>query len=118
MSIELQNIDCNCSDCTYLERSLSQRQKHVDFHFDMQKHHFNTKRIKLIEKGEFRLRRGEKDKAKTIFKEARNMQFVFDEGTCSLHYGKCLKFDKDVSFISNTCQLDTQQCFVHRTEFK
>lgn len=116
MSKELQKIDCNCSDCGYLERSLSKRQKHVDFHYQMQKNLFNIERIKLIESGEDRLRKGEKDKAKLIFKEVRKMVFVFDEGGCSLHYGKCLNFDKEVSFVSNTCQLDTQKCFVHRSE--
>jgi len=113
---ELQKIDCNCSNCGYLERSLSKRQKHVDFHFKLQKNHFNSRRMKLLEKGEWRLRRGEKDKAKLIFKEARNMVFVFDEGGCSLHYGQCLKFDKDVSFVANTLQLDTQECFSHRND--
>ena len=116
MSIELQKIDCNCSDCGYLERSLSGRQKHVDFHYKMQKNQFDSKRIKLLESGEDRLRKGENDKAKLIFKEARKMEFVFDEGGCSLHYGKCLKFDKPVSFVSNTCQIHTQKCFVHRSE--
>ena len=117
MSKELHKIDCNCSDCGHLTRSLSKRQKHVDFHFDMQKHHFNTKRMKLLEKGEWRLNRGEKDKAKLIFKEARNMKFVFDEASCSLHYGKCNKYDKEVSFIANICQLETQDCFIHRADF-
>jgi len=113
--IELQKIDCNCSDCGHLERSLSQRQRHVDFHYQMQKKYFDIKRLKLIESGEDRLRKGENDKARLIFKDVHKMNFVFDEGGCSLHYGKCLKFDKDVSFIANTLQLDTQECFKHRS---
>lgn len=113
---KLQKIDCNCSDCGYLTRSLSKRQKHVDFHFGMQKNHFNIMRIKLLKKGEKHFNKGEKEKAKILFKEARKMRFVFDEGSCSLHYGKCNRFKKDVSFITNTCQLGTQDCFVHRLE--
>jgi len=31
-----------------------------------------------------------------------------------LNYGKCQKFNKSVSFIPNTCQLETQVCFAHR----
>jgi hypothetical protein len=31
-----------------------------------------------------------------------------------LTFGKCSKFNKDVSFIPETCQLDTQKCFKHR----
>ncbi|HUS02954.1 MAG TPA: hypothetical protein VMY77_14550 [Chitinophagaceae bacterium] len=30
------------------------------------------------------------------------------------NYGNCLKLNKPVSFIPNTCQLDTQNCFEHR----
>lgn len=33
-----------------------------------------------------------------------------------INYGKCNKFDKDVSFIPNHCQLETQDCFVHRRD--
>ena len=117
---ELRELDCNCGDCKHLIRSLSKRQKHVDFHYQMQKNSFNVKRIKLLEKGEYHLRRAKnetekaiyyKDKAKNNFKEARKMQFVFDEGSCSLGYGKCSKFDKEVSFIPQTLQLHTQNCF-------
>jgi len=35
-----------------------------------------------------------------------------------IHYGRCGKFNKDVSCIPNTCQLDTQHCFQHRKEIK
>jgi hypothetical protein len=30
------------------------------------------------------------------------------------NYGTCTKFNKLVSFIPNTCQLETQSCFEHR----
>lgn len=29
-------------------------------------------------------------------------------------YGNCTKFNKEVSFIPGTCQLETQDCFKHR----
>ena len=31
-----------------------------------------------------------------------------------LNFGMCTKFNKSVTFIPNTCQLETQQCFKHR----
>jgi len=31
-----------------------------------------------------------------------------------LAFGDCFKFSKPVSFIPETCQIDTQQCFEHR----
>ncbi len=30
------------------------------------------------------------------------------------NYGKCIKFNKSVSFIPNICQIHTQDCFEHR----
>lgn len=33
-----------------------------------------------------------------------------------LAFGNCAKFDKDVSFIPETCQLNTQECFNHRRD--
>lgn len=34
-----------------------------------------------------------------------------------INYGHCAKFDKPVSFIPATCQLDTQKCFIHRKDY-
>ena len=118
MSIELQQLDCNCSDCGFLERSLANRQRHVDTHYDWQKHHFNELRLRKIEKAEEWIRKEQKDKAKVLLNEARKMEFVYDEGRCSLGFGKCTKFNKQVSFVPNTLQLDTQECFVHRKLLK
>jgi len=36
------------------------------------------------------------------------------ETSSPINYGHCLKFDKHVTFIPATCQLDTQECFEHR----
>jgi hypothetical protein len=32
------------------------------------------------------------------------------------NYGYCTKFNKEVVFIPNVCQLETQTCFKHRRE--
>ncbi len=32
----------------------------------------------------------------------------------NLQFGYCDKLKKDVSFTPNTCQIETQNCFVHR----
>lgn len=34
----------------------------------------------------------------------------------TIAYGNCTKLNKDVSFIPNTCQSNTQECFKHRKE--
>lgn len=33
-----------------------------------------------------------------------------------LAFGDCTKFNKSVSFIPETCQLETQTCFKHRRD--
>lgn len=33
-----------------------------------------------------------------------------------LNYGNCTKLNKPVSFISETCQIETQKCFEHRKQ--
>jgi hypothetical protein len=33
-----------------------------------------------------------------------------------INYGRCTKLNKDVSFIPNVCQIETQECFVHRKD--
>jgi hypothetical protein len=33
-----------------------------------------------------------------------------------LNFGNCTKFNKDVSFIPVTCQVETQECFKHRKD--
>lgn len=35
-----------------------------------------------------------------------------------INYGSCTKFNKPVSFIPNTCQIETQFCFIHRKDIK
>lgn len=35
-----------------------------------------------------------------------------------VQYGRCAKFNKDVSFLPNTCQIDTQTCFENRKALK
>jgi hypothetical protein len=121
---ELKDLNTNCNDCKFLKRSLVKRQQHVDFHYELQKKHFNTIRLKLLEKGEQYQEKSIKqpskanhynEKAKNCFKEARQLKFVFDEGSCSLFFGRCTALNKDVSFIPNTVILENFNCFVQRT---
>jgi hypothetical protein len=48
----------------------------------------------------------------------RDLSRLPDRGKPSpINYGQCIKFDKEVSFIPATCQIETQECFVHRKDF-
>lgn len=46
---------------------------------------------------------------KSVFKASKS-------GMCQ--YGVCVKFNKDVSFLPQTMQIDTQDCFMHRKDAK
>ena len=74
--LDLQNIDCNCNDCVFMNRDIDKYNS------------FNA--LYTNEKGE-------------VTRPSSRVQ-----------YGKCSKLNKDVSFIPNTCQIDTQNCFEHR----
>lgn len=112
--IDLQTLDCNCSDCKHFIRSISKRQKSVDLHYKWQKDYFDQKRMKIIERAEYWMEKGDKNKAKELLKDARKMIFQFDESECTFHYGHCGKLNKEVSCIPETLQLETQECFEHR----
>ncbi len=114
--IEFQKIDCNCSDCGFMDRNLIKRQKSVDLHFRWQKDYFDLKRMKKLVKAKFWKDNGDVHKSSLLIKEARKMRFEFDESECAIHYGWCEKLNKDVSFIPEVCQLEEQKCFQHRKE--
>lgn len=94
--ILLQELDCNCNDCISLERDLERFQKSLADHKRWQLDYYNSVKSKLPKE------------------EADRYKFQFDKKEVSINYGKCLKFNKDVSFIPNTIQLHTQDCFKHR----
>ena len=114
--ILLQKIDCNCSDCLFMDRDLVKRQSSVDLHFKWQKDYFDLKRIKKLVKAKFWKENGDDRKSQLLIKEARKMRFEFDESECAIHYGTCEKFNKDVSFIPGVCQIEEQNCFQHRRD--
>ena len=56
----------------------------------------------------FMIRDFEKMKSSDSFYKGR------EKASHRIHYGNCSKLNKQVSFIPNTCQIETQQCFKHR----
>jgi hypothetical protein len=36
---------------------------------------------------------------------------------CPINYGHCSRFNKPITFIPVTCQIETQNCFIHRKDF-
>lgn len=83
---------------------------------------FNNKKQYLLSESVKKRKRGideGKEKyikqADSLVKMANKMKYQF-HNDCYIHYGYCNSLNKDVSFLPNTCQLDTQECFKHRRD--
>ncbi len=126
---ELQKIDCNCNDCGFMFRLLD-KQTNLEAKSKLlhEEVFYLTKNRKIAElknslealiKAKDLIKDADKkiEKAtnKITLKEADT--FTWQPSTPTIQYGVCCKFQKQVTFIANTCQLDTQDCFVHRKDF-
>jgi len=116
MSKEQQIFDMNCNDCKFLTRSFHDRQQHIDFHYQMHKNLFNTRRLKLIRTAERHFKLGNRGKGKELLKKVHKMEFIFDESSCSLYYGTCDIKKTKLSFIPHTVSEENINCFKHRSE--
>lgn len=91
---ELQKIDCNCNNCKYMIRDSDRFKKSLEFHRKLQLDEYEKRQKK----------------------DPNRKEFQFDKSAASINYGNCTKFNKPVSFIPDTCQIDTQECFKHRKD--
>lgn len=114
---ELQKIDCNCNDCVFMNRDQERFKQSQELHYKWQLSHFNITKDNLLLKAKEWDKRNEPDKAEYLRKEVSRMKFQFDKKEAFINYGYCTKLNKNVSFIPNVCQLDTQECFKHRKEW-
>lgn len=106
----LQKIDCNCNDCKFMARDLAAYKKWHDYHFKLDLEEFESRKAKAIK--DAKNVKDEKGR-QSLLAIAHKMKHQFDKSKL-LQYGRCEKFDKPVSFIPTTCQMETQQCFEHR----
>lgn len=115
---ELQKIDCNCNDCFYMMRDMERYRKSLAFHEKLQQSEFDQRKTRLLDLAEQHKSKGNLSAANALHQEVSKMKFQFDKKSASINYGYCHKFDKEVSFIPGHCQLETQECFMHRKDFK
>ena len=117
MSIELQRLDANCNNCKFMVRDFERFEKSVEFQHKMQLDYFNTIKGNLIKKAKWwRDKKNDLEKWDTLLTEAEKMKFQFDKSVIAINYGNCSKLNKQVTFIPNTLQLETQGCFIHRKD--
>lgn len=113
---ERQNIDCNCNDCHFFERDIEAWNRSNGFHLRYQIRLYRTYKAQLTKRAEEHRENGDYDKALQVekFRDSLRFQFSYESG---LVFGKCGRFNKDISFIPNVCQLETQGCFEHRIDY-
>lgn len=110
---QLQCIDCNCNDCKFMVRDFDalelSKKKSRDYYawsYRFRRRYFWDEAQKKLKKGKLKKYRG------LLRERARiGLDTSYKSG---LSFGNCIKFNKPVSFIPNTCQLETQECFEHR----
>lgn len=119
MSIELQNIDCNCNNCIFMERDIEKYNSWKEKWEKLSLEEFNKEKSRSINIAKQLIINSssvdEKKNGEGMLRVAEKMRFQFDK-TGLINYGKCSKFNKEITFIPNICQLDTQTCFKNRRE--
>ena len=88
----------------------------VAFHYKMQLDHFENERERQVDNMIEWANKHENDKALRVWRQIDKMKFIFDKSVCKINYGTCTKYNKPVSFVPNTIQLETQECFKHRKD--
>lgn len=124
---ELQKIDCNCNDCKHLLRLPNVLNQVVETDKESQQWFFDTSKTRKINKAKNNIKNLEKHRRfiwgdvdkkiegqRQALKDAERLKHGYQGQRNQSQYGQCKKFDKVVTFIPNTCQLETQGCFVHR----
>ncbi len=114
--IELQKIDCNCNNCIFMQRDMITYKRWEIFHREIQQNEFDRKKARMSKQIDEFYRQQEFTKGLALEVEWNSMKFEFNKSYVSFNYGTCTKFQKSVSFIPNTIQLDTQECFKHRKD--
>ena len=125
---ELQKIDCNCNDCKYLFRLLDKQNdilaeskvsdEEIFYIVKDRKAKYIQSTIESITKYKDFINDSEQkiQKQKNKLKLLLAKKYVYQGNKSPSQYGLCLKFDKQITFIPNSCQIETQNCFVHRKD--
>lgn len=125
---ELQRIDCNCNDCVFLFRLLDRKNTAINKDKESQEEIFNITKARKIRKTENDIdnlllnKHLIKDVDIKIsaklerLKLLKTTSFHYQGQQAEIHYGVCCKFKKEITFAPNTCQIETQKCFIHRKD--
>lgn len=99
-------------------RDMDKFKQSLSRHHKWQLDYFNTIKQNLVEKVNWwnnpNNYKYSPKKATALTKEILKLKFQFNKKEATINYGFCIKLTKDVSFLPNVCQLDTQECFKNR----
>lgn len=122
----LQDINCNCNDCGHLLRLLEKQNSIVANNKSLQEQIFDITKERKISKIKNDIEnlikhkgliRDAEGKIKSKTEHLRNLEsskFHFQNDRTPIQYGVCKKFEREITFVPNTCQIETQGCFTHR----
>lgn len=94
-----------------MDRDLIQYKKWENYHREADLVEFNKSKEKAI----FEAMQVGGDSGKGMLRVAQKMNFMFEKKYL-IQYGNCKKFNRPVSFIPLTCQIENQECFKHRRD--
>ena len=113
MSIGLQELDCNCNDCIFMIRNQERLKESQALHKKWSDDSWKRKRESIKKKADSAKQKGNEDSCKSLMKEYRALKPDYSIRS-TIQYGTCEPVGDDLSFIPNTIQVDTQDCFQHR----
>lgn len=114
---ELQKIDCNCNDCGYLVRDLEKYKVQIAHDKSEQIWFFRRKKARRLWEARKKFKKDPIKGAQSL-KEAIALSHTYRPQIVQSNYGNCSRFEKDINFLPNTFQIDTQDCFKHRKDLK
>lgn len=127
---ELQRIDCNCNDCAFLQRLPDKLNEAVAKDRALQEDIFNLTKERKINKTLSDIENLERHRTlinnadkkilgkKEYLDLLRKKKFGYQGQKTQSQYGLCLRFEKYITFFPNSCQIETQFCFIHRKDYQ
>jgi hypothetical protein len=117
-----QCLDCNCNDCSFLIRDTKKLNKVKEDSYKEEIKIIETQKEKLLKSAFQKINSGKEKEASLIYRERHkidnkknNLNVNTTHKDLQL-YGLCILKNKEISFIPNTIQLNTQECFIHRKD--
>lgn len=112
-AILLQNLDCNCNNCKFMERDFATLCHAQKDNRDYYAWSYRKRRANMWSRAKQALAAGNQKRHDDILKLRTELRLDTSYKS-GLYFGVCRKFEKPISFIPNIFQFETQRCFENR----